>query len=159
MERAGGKTFSCGLLCEIQPIEGEEPVLASLTQVNVFPLGVAPGKPDITYRLVGFDTNGKRLSQSGGGSVSSGPLRMQIVMMEVEPPAKLAAIGIEYLTPEARKQRIAEQLRNLKTHGIRLSEPIVGKPFAFSLPVPEGRTVDHHQLAGKVVLMSLWASW
>jgi thiol-disulfide isomerase/thioredoxin len=119
--------------------------------------------PGNEYRPVVFVDGGKeRMDVEGRGSVHmpQGGASIFGLPEGVTLAGKRVALGIEVLTPEARRRLQYRAFSQAKESGKKLlPPPEEGAPYEFELTTVEGDTLRSSALRGKVVVIDCWATW
>lgn len=116
----------------------------------------------LEYRPVAISGEGKRHDFKMKGGVRAEGFALFIFRLPISTLSErdIERMGIEVLTAEG-KREIAEGARAEAQHlGMELLlPPSPGERFEFSLTTIDGEKVSEESLAGKVVLVDVWATW
>lgn len=141
------------MLVGLFELEGKKSAPQVLTLDGRIPIVVCGSVPETDLRIVGFDENRIRLRFESSASCCVHDLGMLIESLKVG-PSRLKFLGVEKLTPEAKRRRAPEASKALAARGVTLSFPIEGEPFHYRFP-----GIDSKGHAGQVVILQWWASW
>jgi RNA polymerase sigma factor (sigma-70 family) len=124
-------------------------------------------QPSPSYRPVVFDRKRKRhipRISFGGASTDKAGATIALYRYRLDPaelPAGEAAhVGVESVTPEARRIEASRAIERAKKTGVEyLPKPRIGDPLEFTLTTIDGAKVQSRDLRGKVVVIDCWATW
>ncbi len=114
-----------------------------------------------TYRVVAFDSDGKRHELHGMGS-GNGEFSLNRYMSSVDslPFSKATSFGVEVLSPDGWETASAAAAIEASAAGLQpLPLPVVGQPYEFDLLGVDGQRIESQSVLGKVVLIDCWATW
>lgn len=135
------------------PPRGTRIVLIGLSAVNDV----------VDIRPVVYDSSRNRFTTDRLASTSANKLWVRDFVVPYDRLAqnRVAAIGVEFLTEQNKRNAIIPELeKTLKTRGIKtLPYPEIGKPYTFKIAAVDGGMISSEALKGKVVLLDFWASW